>query len=167
MEAYLIDQFKTLWDEVKVMVDFETKRLVGMHDQNIVKKLNGYYLYEVLHGLWFSESFPNKYNAWYAALEGADHARAEEVRKILMKNKALLDDNDEDRLVRNVITGGLTGTGLFAAFVKKPKLALFMLGADLITFFFTGNENKIIAEAQSLVTERLNEVEEKVLAVLE
>ena len=41
MEAYLIDQFKTLWDEVKVMVDFETKRLVGMHDQNIVKKLNG------------------------------------------------------------------------------------------------------------------------------
>ena len=42
-----------------------------------------------------------------------------------------------------------------------------MLGAALITFFFTGNENKIIAEAQSLVTERLNEVEEKVLAVLE
>ena len=71
MEAYLIDQFKTLWDEVKVMVDFETKRLVGMHDQNIVKKLNGYYLYEVRHGLWLSESFPNKYNAWYCRSRGS------------------------------------------------------------------------------------------------
>lgn len=91
----------------------------------------------------------------------------EKVEKILMKNNALLDDNDEDRLVRNVITGGLTGTGLFAALAKKPKLALFMLGAALITFFFTGNENKIIAEAQSLVTKRLNEIEDRVLEVLE
>lgn len=166
MEAYLVDQFKTLWDEVKVMVDFETKRLVGMHDQNIVKKLNGYYVYEILRGLWFSESFPNKYNAWYAALAEADHLRAEKVEKILMKNNALLDDNDEDRLVRNVITGGLTGTGLFAALAKKPKLALFMLGAALITFFFTGNENKIIAEAQSLVSKRLSEIENEILTIL-
>ena len=42
-----------------------------------------------------------------------------------------------------------------------------MLGAALITFFFTGNENKIIAEAQSLVTKRLNEIEDRVLEVLE
>ncbi|MBS7197854.1 MAG: hypothetical protein KH111_06965 [Bacteroidales bacterium] len=167
MEAYLIDQFKALWDEVKIMVDFETKRLVGMHDQDIVKKLNKYYFYEILHELWFSKSFPNKYNAWYVALEVADNVRARKVEQILLQNSTLLDNNDEDWLVRNVIAGGLTGTGLFAAFAKRPKVALFMLGAALITFFFTGNENKIIAEAQSLVAKRLNEIKEKVLAVLE
>lgn len=167
MEAYLIDQFKTLWDEVKIMVNFETQRLVGMHDQNIVKKLNGYYIYEILHGLWFSESFPNKYNAWYCALAEADKPRAEEVKKWLLQHNALLNSNDEDKLIRKVITGGLTGSALFAAFAKRPKLALFMLGAALISLFFVGNENKIIAEAQSLVTKRLNEIECGVLAILE
>ena len=166
MEAYLIDQFKTLWDEVKIMIDFETKRLVGMHDPDIVKKLNGYYTYEILRGLWFSESFPNKYNAWYCALADADKSLAEKVKKSISQNNSLLDDNDEDRLVRNVLAGGLTGSALLAAFAKRPKLAIFMLGAALITLFFTGNEKKIIAEAQSLVSKRLSEIENEVLAIL-
>lgn len=167
MEAQFIDQFKTLWDEVKIMVDFETKRLVRMHDPNIVKKLNGYYLYDILHGLWFSETLFNKYGTWYDTLTDMDKPRAEEVEKFLWENNTLLDDNDEDKLVRNVLSGGLAGSSILAAFAKKPKLALFMLGAAVITLFFKGNEKSIIAEAQSLAAKRLAEIESGVVAILE
>lgn len=167
MEVQFIDQFKTLWDEVKIMVDFETKRLVRMHDPNIVKKLNGYYLHEILSGLWFSETLFNKYGTWYDTLTDMDKPRAEEVKKFLLENSTLLDDNDEDKLVRNVLSGGLAGSSILAAIAKRPKLALLMLGAAAITFFFKGNEKSIIAEAQSLAAKRLAEIESGVVAILE
>jgi|GEM_PF-3516716 hypothetical protein len=166
MEAQFIDQFKTLWDEVEIMVDFETKRLIEKHDPNIVKKLNGYYLYEVLRGLWFSEILLNKYGTWYDTLTDMDKPCAEEVKKFLWENNTLLDDNDEDKLVRNVLSGGLAGSSILAAFAKRPKLALLMLGAAAITFFFNGNEKKITAEARSLVAKRLAEIENGVVEIL-
>ena len=164
---YNKESFGKLWDESILSMQFQIRLLVSKKNPNMVAEINNYYRVKVLKDLWFSKTFSNDYNQFIWELKDANEKKYEEVQKYLFTNSTLITEDEESKLVRNIMFGGTAGTLLVGAIRKNPHLLIFSLSVAALAYFYNmRNQKLVIEQANEIVTEKMKAIGKEIESIL-